>query len=434
MKKLAVSALALPLIFSIHQVAFAVGSGAFENASFSPRSIAESNAVTAQADEPAAISYNPAGLTQLKGIQAQTNMAGINIFTRHASNGDEHWSSSNLVTVPTAYLSINPGILNDRLVLGVGSDSPFGLANKYTSNHPHVHYTGYDNYLKMYTIKPTAAIKINEKFSIGGGPVYYRIFDFGGVLAYPNKALGGAFPDGQLRANLSGNTWGWQMGLLAKPLPKHQFGFYFRSPVTVHTRGLIKVEDATVGGNFETGGNAKLDLPLNMTWGYAYKPNDKTTIETDFGYTRWSAHERLYINADRVDAANDALLAAVGKNDKDYNDGFSLHIGGNRKVTKKLTLRGGSLFYWTPIPADHYTPAVPDSNSVAFSTGFSYDINQYLTFDTSYFARLWLRRHIDNAISENVGGSVDGKYFSYGHVIFFGLTYKWESFLQNNKR
>lgn len=424
--------LALLLVFLIvlsPQKGFAVGSAAFENASFSAASIGEGNAVVAQADEAAAISYNPAGLADLPGVQAQTNAGFISTITRHSVNNGTDYSSGTLHMVPTGYLSINPGrYLSDRIAFGIGSDSPFGLANKYDSNLPQAHYTGYVNSLKMYTIKPTLAVKLADWISIGGGPVYYRVKDFGGIQAYPNVLLGGAFPDGQVRLNLSGNTWGWQLGTLLKPHKQHQFGFYFRSPVTVFTRGLIKVENATVGGNFETGGNAKLDLPLNFTWGYAYIPTNKTTIEIDLGYTRWAAHERLYINADRVDAANDAILAAIGKADKDYGDSWSIHLGGKHKVNEKFLLRAGTLFYWSAVPQDHFTPAVPDSNRLGFSLGSGYKITESLNVDLAYFLMLNLRRTIDNNISETLGTSVDGKYFSVTQGLYITLTYKFDSF------
>ena len=73
---------------------YAVGSGGFENASFSARSLAESNAVVAQADEPAAISYNPAGITQLDGFQAQGSSAFISAFTFHRGLNGEHDQSA----------------------------------------------------------------------------------------------------------------------------------------------------------------------------------------------------------------------------------------------------------------------------------------------------------------------------------------------------
>lgn len=190
-------------------------------------------------------------------------------------------------------------------------------------------------------------------------------------------------------------------------------------------RGRVKVENAANGSaNFETGSNAKMSLPLNFTFAYAFKPNPKTTIEADLGYTRWSIHERLFINADPVDTANDAILAAIGKNGKDYGDAFSLHLGGNRKVTKKLTLMAGTLFYWTPVPNDHFIPAVPDSNSMAFSVGAEYELVKYLTLGASFFERIWLRRTIDNNIS---GGGVNGKYFSTDQQVALSMTYKWDN-------
>ncbi len=435
MKKLATSVLILSVIFSFNQYAFAVGSAGFENASFSAASIGEGNAVVAQAEEPAAISYNPAGLSYLPGVQIESNVGLISSFTRHSVNNGIDYSAGTIHPVPTGYLTINPGhYLNDRLAFGVGSDSPFGLANKYDSNLPQVRYAGWNNYLKMYTIKPVASIKLADGLSIGGGPIYYRVTDFGGVQAYPNKALGiPTLPDGQVRLNLSGNTWGWQMGTLIKPHKKHQFGFYFRSPVTIFTRGLIKVEDATVGGNFETGGNAKLDLPLNFTWAYAFKPTERDTIEVDLGYTRWSAHKRLFFNADPVNSSDDALLAAIGKAEKNYDDSWSIHLGGHHKFNEKFTLRGGSFFFTNAVPDSSFIPAVPDANRLAFTVGGGYKISKNMNLDMSYLSEFALRRKINNSISESIGGSVDGNYFSYIQGLYLSFTYKWDNLFPSKK-
>lgn len=434
MKKFIIFSLILAFFFAPKTV-LAVGSGAFENASFSAASLGQGNAVVAQGDEPAAISYNPAGVVQLKGVQAQGSGILLGVFThRTGTNGDEDQSGSTHSFIPTAYLTVNPGkILNDRLAFGIGSDSPFGLSNRYDSAAPYVHYTGYSNYLKMYTIKPVMSLKLTDKIMVGGGPMYYRVFDFGGVQAYPNQALGLPLPDGQVRINESGNSWGWQLGALVKPTWQHSFGFYFRSPVHMRTRGLIKVENATIGGNFETGGDTKIAFPLNMTFGYAYRPTKRSLVEADFGYTRWSTFERTYFNHAPVGNSNDAILNAIGTVDRDFNDGYSLHLGGHYDTTDKLTLRGGSFFFWASVPADHWVPSIPDANRLAFTFGPSYKISKHLTFDASYLAEFALRRKIDNGISESLGTSVDGRYFSYIHGVYLTLTYKWEDFSKNKR-
>ncbi|MBP9864959.1 MAG: outer membrane protein transport protein [Candidatus Omnitrophica bacterium] len=407
---------------------FAVGSGGFENPSFSASSLGQANAVVAQADEASAISYNPAGIVYLPGVQTQTSAAFISMFTkREARNGDSNWSSGTGSLVPTAYLTINPGhYLKDRVAFGVGSDSPFGLANKYDSAHSHVHYTGWKNAIKMFTVKPVMSVKLHDKLSVGAGPIYHRVFDISSTLAYPNVLLGAGLPDGQARVNLTGDGWGWHFGALAKPHEKHQFGFYFRSPVTVQTHGRVKVENAAVGGAFETKANAKFELPLNFTWAYAYKPTRKLTVEADVGFTRWAAHERLFIDTAPVNAANDAILAAIGKSSKDYSNTWSFHLGGNHKTTERLTLRAGGLFYSNAVPEENFIPAVPDSNSLAFGLGGGYKITQNFSVDLTYFTRFWLNRSIDNSISEVLGTSVDGKYFSYLQMGMVTFSYKWE--------
>ncbi|MBI3999276.1 MAG: outer membrane protein transport protein, partial [Candidatus Omnitrophica bacterium] len=243
----AVAVVLVPLL-SFSNYLYAVGSAGIENASFSAKSLGQANAVVAQADEPAAISYNPAGIVDLPGLQIQPNLHFISAFTFFKSRTPDtvpgEKSSATVVPVPTGYMTLNPGeLLGNRIAFGIGSDSPFGLSNKYDAGHPIVQYAGWRNWFKMYTIKPVVAVKLFDWLSIGGGPMWYRVYDWGGIQAYPNRLiLGAGAADGQVRLNLSGNHWGWQMGVLAKPHKKHQFGFYFRSPVVVGTSGLAKVE------------------------------------------------------------------------------------------------------------------------------------------------------------------------------------------------
>ncbi|OGX13931.1 MAG: hypothetical protein A2351_07050 [Omnitrophica bacterium RIFOXYB12_FULL_50_7] len=415
--------------------AFAVGSGGFENASFSAKQLGTGAAVTATPDEPAAISYNPAGIADLPGVQVQGNANFISLMTfKDNDTTGSTRSSGTLNLVPTSYVTINPGkIFGDKLAFGVGTDSPFGLLNKYKSSDPAVHYTGWKNWLKMYTIKPTVAYKITDKISVGGGPMWYRIYDFGGMQAYPNILAAGApfftglTTDGQIRINTAGNRWGWQMGALMKLSEKHRLGYYFRSPVVVKTSGLVKVENSSIG-NFETGVHTKVSLPMNMTWAYAYQPTPKTHYEADFTWSHWSTYERQYFVTDPSgSAANDAILNAIRAADKDYRDGYGIQLGASHKLTKKLTLRGGSWFYWTPIPKTSFIPAVADANHLAVSIGAGYDINKYFTADLCYYNSFYFRRRINNSIGEALpNSSVDGTYTSYSQAFTVSLTMKWD--------
>lgn len=422
----------LVVTLSFSNYVFAVGSAGIENASFSAESLAQGNAVVAQANEPAAISYNPAGIAHLPGLQIQPNIHLLSMLTSFRSRTPDtvpgEKSSATVIPVPTAYMTLNPGqLLDNRVSFGIGSDSPFGLMNKYDSDHPIVRYAGWRNWFKMYTIKPVVAVKLLDWLSVGGGPMYYDVFDWGGIQNYPNVLAGSALADGQVRLNLSGHGWGWHGGLLAKPHKQHQFGFYFRSPVVVETSGLIKVERG-IGGNFETGGDAKWNLPLNFTWAYAFKPVESTTMEFDFGYTRWSTLERVFINHNTtgVSAGDTAVLNGIGRNPKDFRDSFNYHLGGNHKVNEKLELRLGGWYFTHASPNSSFIPAVPDSNRLGVALGAGYKIFKNLVFDISYYNVWNLPRRINNDVGVALGISEDGRYISHTHGLTVSMTFKWE--------
>lgn len=446
-----VSAVILSVLIALPASSYAVGSGGFENASFGAADYGKGLASTANPTNPATISINPAGLNELPGVQVQGNLNLINMWTKiesKNSTGGSTQSSSTVNVIPTTYISYNPGEkmdLNNRLAFGLGVDSPFGLANKYDSNFTAVHYTGYKNWIKMYAIKPVVSARLADWLSLGAGPIWYRAFDVGQIAAYPNFAVGGG-PDGQVRANLSGNSWGWHMGLLAKPAPKHKVGFYFRSPVQIHLKGLLKGENmftdsGASNGRFETGIHTKLHLPLNMTLGYNYKINEKTDIGTDIGWTRWSVFDNFYVPVDPIRGANlgtvstanhNALLNSLfntpgpgGVGDKDWNNSLTFNLGGEHKLSDSFRIRAGTYYFWTPIPKNHFTPVVPDANRWAIALGFGYDITKKLTWDVSYVAQFFMRRQVDNDISESLGTSVDGTYSSFIQAVTTGLTYKW---------
>jgi long-chain fatty acid transport protein len=288
------------------------------------------------------------------------------------------------------------------------------------------------------------AYKITDNISVGGGPMWYRIYDFGAIQGYPNNLVtlpyGMNTPDGQLRANMSGNRWGWQMGTLIKLNEKNRVGYYFRSPVVVNVSGLAKVENSDFSligyqglHNFETGVHTKVALPMNMTWAYAFQPTPKTHYEADFTWSHWATNKSLRISSGSTGSPfDDGIMNALGStsnNDKDWNDAYGIQLGASHKLTDKLTLRGGSFFYFTPVPQKHFSPSVPDSNHLAVSLGLGYDISKYLTADLVYYNAFYFARKINNDVAENpalLNSSVDGTYTSYMQAFTISLTAHWD--------
>ena len=102
---------------------FAVGSSGFENASYSAKTLAQANAVAARPEDPSTVSFNPAGLLELPGIQTNLGLEGLDfrVFHRNQVTGDHNQNTGKLLLIPSFYLTANPGdYLDNRLAFGLG--------------------------------------------------------------------------------------------------------------------------------------------------------------------------------------------------------------------------------------------------------------------------------------------------------------------------
>ena len=414
---------------------FAVGSSGFENASYSAKTLAEGNAVIARPQDASTTSFNPAGLTELEGIQLNggTQLYNLRIFHRNNRTGDHNQNNNKLLVIPTFALSANPGkLLGDRFAFGLAVNSPFGLSTSFPSIGMG-RYTGWKNYLKMVGTTMAGAVKLNDKLSVGAGATSYWAYAYGQYLNYPNANILGApgTRDGRAWLNTDGFGWGWNFGILAKPKEKHHLAFSFRSKADVDVHGQVKIDDLVAGlaqgydtaPHFVSGAHSQLHLPQNFTWGYAYIPSDQWSAEFDFGLTGWSIFKDQDYEFDR----NNATLRGLGTIPRDYNDTFSYNMGGHYQVNPKTDLQGGFFFYQEAAPKKHVDNFLPDTNRFGWTFGTSYNITDRLRFDLAYIFILYATRHISNPqIPAKGGENIDGRYTSILHGAFVSLNYQFD--------
>ena len=147
----------------------------------------QANAFTAQADEPSAIHYNPAGLTQVRGIQfsgGSVLVGGGTSFTSPTGT-NVHGGFDGSIASPAPfnfYATANLGdILRQRLkglVVGLGVTTPFGLVYSFPASSPFATAVKNEK-LPMIDIKPTIAYQVTEQLSVGLGA---DIYTFSGLL------------------------------------------------------------------------------------------------------------------------------------------------------------------------------------------------------------------------------------------------------------
>ena len=125
-------------------------------------------AFVATADNPSAIYYNPAGLTQLEGSNLRAGVYGLYLDPSYKSptTGETFHNKDTLHAVPELWYAYTPQTL--PLSFGLGLFAPFGLSSKWPQD------TGFrtvatQGSLSYYTLNPVVAWKVFPNFSVGGG-------------------------------------------------------------------------------------------------------------------------------------------------------------------------------------------------------------------------------------------------------------------------
>ncbi|MGE5246916.1 MAG: OmpP1/FadL family transporter [Verrucomicrobiota bacterium] len=339
-------------------------------------------AFTAQADDPSAIYFNPAGLTQLQG---QNVMLGATYIRENGAefNGstpltggaviNETQKSLNFV-VPNAYYTYTTK--DGWYSFGVGIFTPFGLGQEYESNS---FFRNQVTKIELQTLvfNPTIAFKINEYLSVGVGVDYmWGNVKYNKSPILPPQLGGGTF---QTELEGDGQAWGWNFGLLFKPTENLKVGFNYRSPFN------LKVSDADfTAGNPQgtvplpmgtTSASGTLKMPATATLGAAYTYG-RLTVEVDGDWTFWHSYSDLTITNNDFPAYSSTAL-------KKWKDVCAFRMGAEYRVTDPLALRLGFSYDPTPAPDATLGPELPDATRMNYNVGVGYKIGK-VTIDAAF--------------------------------------------------
>ncbi len=159
----------------------------FRNPFKSASATAQGAAFGAQADDPSAIHYNPAGITQLPGVQHSAGAAFVSPNTTFRNSAgvkvDNSVSGGTVGLPPPGHLFLtwnwqdyDIGVFR-RLTFGFGVESLFGFANTYPSSGP---FAGIITkaQLPVLDIKPTIAFKVHDMLSLGFGVDIFTFASF----------------------------------------------------------------------------------------------------------------------------------------------------------------------------------------------------------------------------------------------------------------
>ena len=381
-------------------VAQGAGFGLYEG---SARGDALGGTLVGRADDPSALYYNPAGIVQLPGDQL---MAGVTLIspatdvTTLTPQGQVTTRSErNWWYPPHAYYTHE---LNDKVWLGAGLFSRFGLGTEFPEDWPG-RYNSYYARIQSLTFNPDVAVKITDKFSLAAG-VNATWFD----IKLDRKVLvpqTGQDANFELKGDAIG--YGFNLGARYEVNDWLALGASYQSKVTENIDGT-----ATAGAG-SSDASSSIELPQEFSFGITLKPAQQWSVEVGATYTGWKSYDKL-----DVDIKNPALLGTSKLvSAKNWNDAMRYQAGVEYAATKALTLRAGYVYDEEPIPLQTADYIVPANDRHLFSLGAGYRWSRWV-LDLSYTYLLILDRQVPARTADGVFESD----YTHGNAHMIGLS------------
>lgn len=407
-------------------VCIAVGGG-YQINEQGARAVGMGGAFVANASDPSAIYYNPAGLTSQKGINL---LLGGNLIIPSTTFKGPLPSTTETPTNSQVFTPINiygTYQVNDKIVVGLGVFNPFGLGTEWPDLWGQAAdgiYYGSQSSVKAdvqtWYINPSIGYKINDQLSIGLGVSYVY-----GSVKLIRKIGFQPLLSAYGTANLDGTGSGYNInaGILYKPLDEVTVGLSYRMTTKIEFSGDMKFTDIpALLTSFFPGGTGKATLPMPGTLqvGVAYKATEELTLEGDLQYIQWSEYDKLSLDIQPVlylpPAYGGKMTQGPTTYVKDWVDNVILRGGAEYKLDEETTLRGGVILDLTPQPPSKAEPMLPDADRLDISLGGSYKINDKISIDASYMLVLFMERDAKTA-------QLPGTYNSTAHIISVNVGY-----------
>jgi len=402
------------------------------------------NAFVAQADDPSAVFYNPAGIAFSEGTAMSLGVTVVNVpeteFSGTTQLGDraaglgveqnvDTKARDDIFFPPNFYMTSSKA--DSPWAFGIGVGSLFPLAKRWDTTSPFRDEIK-EIAIKPININPTVAYRIdawNLAVAVGINYTYADVWleksacvDAAALDPTQETPTGmQAIQLGELELEADGDGWGYNAGLLWKPSERFSIGVSYRSEIELDFDGNADYQITTAGQKvysaradyaemiYSTGAKTEITLPDMWSFGIAVKPIEKLTVEFDADRFGWSSYDSLDIYFDETTILPDSLMR------KDWNDVWAYRVGMNYELTGSLDLRLGYARDNNPIPNDTIGPELPDADRNNYTFGFGYK-GERAVFDFAYMWVDFYDRDVDNEIQR-------GTYKSDAYLFAANLTY-----------
>lgn len=314
-------------------------------------------------NDAANIAYNPASITKVHGAALKQSATYISPHGKYKAykDGVPIGEGKNVVHAGWAPGGYYVKQLNDKEWFGIGAFSRFGMISEFERNSA-VASNAFFSRLNGISITPTYARKFDKKWSAAVGAEVNYV-----GLELQKNALG------VIPTQTKGESWalGWNAAANYAFDDKNEIGLVYRSKVT-HTMDADFKAYGTYKGDFFTQAHGKVTLPDSWAIGYNHKFNDRTRVELNGTYTKWSSYDALNIDFDEPMPAVPGMDVPGSYSQKNWSNGWRYALGVEHKLSDKYTIMGGYAYDESVIPFDGADFIVPTGARRTYSLGFQY--------------------------------------------------------------
>lgn len=315
-----------------------------------------------------AMYWNPANLSDVERIGTELVASGIfpdvNVKLEPRPllgiPGSNEGNIAHVAFVPAGYAAYR---LNERVVLGLGINVPFGLATEYDDDSI-LHQTGVagKSEVSSLNVNPAVSVQVTDWLALAlGAQVQY----FEARLT--RQALGALGP-----STLDGDDVGVGLtaGIKIAPVVGTEIGLGYRSTVQHELDGTLDTANAGVLDVEYDGVN----LPDVVTLGVRQRLTDRLRVMAGAEWTNWSQFDTV-----EIEGAPAAIELPF-----EYDDGWLFSLGGEFDLTERATVRAGIGYELSPIDNNVRNYRLPYNDGILLSAGTSYRLGERLSFDIGY--------------------------------------------------
>lgn len=382
---------------------------------------ARGEAFAATADNPSAVHYNPAGLTQLSGHELRLGSYALDFepsfrpLPGAANAGRTYGIDENFAVAPQLFYSYRGE--DGNLAFGLGIYAPHGAAVAWPQD------TGFravatEGELTYLRVNPVLAWEPVEGLSLAAG----LMVDHGEIVLEQ-----GLLRTEQPFANVFRFTGrdlaaSCNLGLMWQPHETISLGATYRAGTRMRFTGYTEIERQPIIQPTVLPAEAVYDFPATAVAGISWRPSPAWNIEFNADWTGWSSFDEVTIRqAGRAPFPVQQDIPVTLK----WRDSWIYKFGVTRQLADGWRVSAGYVFSENSVPDDYYSPLVADLDRHFLSIGVGRDCECW-DFDLSYqfgFADEHRVRGSTPSSSPGrfVGQNGDGSYDFTSHALVMSL-------------